>query len=606
MHILLKGECNNNCLFCNVGKGKNTPFFKIKKKIENFNFKENDHRIVFTGAEPTIRKDIFNLLKSVKKRKIDIIQLNTNGKTFSDKEFAKKTIKSGANYFKIPLHASSSQLHDKITQTKDSFSQTIKGIKNLIELGQKNNIVLSIILNKLNFKNLYDTLNLVRELGINKVQLNAVETTKNDLLVPLNILAVFISDVRYEFFFDILIKTKNIPYCLMPEPESFFLKSSKNKNHRHINECKICKYNKICHGLLNNYIKITDISKIKAVPDLPVEVMIEITPKCNFKCKFCFNRVSFAASGHEGKELKGEYIKKIIDNIKKSKVPIVRFTGGEPMLREDIFELIKYAKSKGLKVRLNTNGSLISSYAVAKEMTKYLDYVLFSLHAYDPREDEKITGFKNSLEKKIRAIKWFRKAGVNIIRINTIATLKNINNLEKFYELIKELKIDRWAVNRLIPLSGKVKSWGEKELPLLINKLIKIKKDKFKNKIPTQIHIVNAVPLCATDPIKLNAICSGGRSVDGHERFVIDPRGFAKPIYYLEKNIGNPLDILGCWNHPFMKSMRNYEILPVECKECPFLDKCKGGNRFCAYIENNSYSSKDPLMNYSKIRNYIW
>ncbi|PIY82331.1 MAG: heme biosynthesis protein, partial [Candidatus Omnitrophica bacterium CG_4_10_14_0_8_um_filter_44_12] len=48
----------------------------------------------------------------------------------------------------------------------------------------------------------------------------------------------------------------------------------------------------------------------------------------------------------------------MIDSIKKAKISIVRFTGGEPLLRNDIFELIKYAKSKGLKIRLNTNGSL--------------------------------------------------------------------------------------------------------------------------------------------------------------------------------------------------------------------------------------------------------
>jgi radical SAM protein with 4Fe4S-binding SPASM domain len=334
--------------------------------------------------------------------------------------------------------------------------------------------------------------------------------------------------------------------------------------------------------------------------------MIEVESRCNFDCQFCFNRNSFASRGHGSYLLDIDYIKKVIDNIQKSKIPIVRFTGGEPLLRDDLFDLMRYAKSKGLSVRLNTNGYFIKSYAQVKEMAKYLNYVLFAFHAYNPREDEEITGVKHSFERRIRAVKWFRKAGIKIIRVNTIATKRNIRNLEKFYNLFKGLKVDRWAVNRMIPFSNKDKSWEQEELSFLIRKLIKIKKDKFRNKIPIQIHIVNAVPLCAGDPVKLNAICSGGRSVDGHERFAIDPRRFAKPIYYMEENIGDPLDILSCWNHPFMKSLRNYKLLPNECKECSFLDKCKGGNRFCAYIKNGNYKSKDPLMDYSKIKNYIW
>jgi len=605
MHILLKGKCNNDCVFCNVSKDKKILAFQIKKKINSFDPK-SEEKIVFTGAEPTIRKDIFDLLKCAKKSKARIIQLNTNGRMLSDKKFAQEIVKAGANYFKISLYGHSPQLHDEITQTKDSFKQTIKGIRNLIKLGQKDNIVLSVVLNRLNYKNLPDILELIKRFKIKKIQLNVAKTTRNDLLVPLDVLADYISKARYQFFFDFLIKVKSIPYCLIPEPESLFLKSKRSKDYIYTAECKMCKYNKICSGVLRKYVGVTDISKIKAFPDLPKEVMIEVTPRCNFHCQFCFNRVSFAKEGHLGKELSTTRVKKIIDNVKKSGVSIVRFTGGEPMLRKDIFELIRYAKLKGLKVRLNTNGSLIKSYNMAKEMTKYLDYVLFSLHTCDSKEDEKITGFKHSFEKKIRAIKWFRKAGINIIRINTIATLKNIKNLERFYNLMKELKIDRWAINRLIPVSKKDKLWGKQELPLLIEKLVKIKKDKFENNVPTEIHIVNAVPLCAYDPVKMNAVCSGGRSVDGHERFVIDPRGFAKPIYYMGENIGNPLDILDCWNHSFMKSMRYYKTLPIECKKCPLLEKCKGGNRFCAYMTNGTYQSPDPLMDYSKIRNYIW
>ena len=101
-------------------------------------------------------------------------------------------------------------------------------------------------------------------------------------------------------------------------------------------------------------------------------------------------------------------------------------------------------------------------------------------------------------------------------------------------------------------------------------------------------------------------IALGGISVDGHARFIVDPWGVARPIYYMRKNIGNPLDILACWNHPFMIKMRNYKFLPNDCKKCFFIDKCKGGNRFCAYVAHKKYNSPDPLMDFSRVKNYIW
>lgn len=605
MKIYLTGTCNNNCLFCRESKTGENPTDQIERQIKSFDCCK-DNRIIFTGTEPTTRHDIFDLLMRARNTGAEFIQLNSNGRMFSDVQFAKKIVSTGANYFKISLHGHNPRLHDRITQTNGSFVKTIRGIENLIKLGQGDNIVLLIVVNKFNIKYLYNIVQLAMKLKIKKAQLNIVKTYDNNLWVSLDELSKRITWIRHRYLFDIFIKVKGIPYCLIPSPESLFLKDANMKDYVYLDECKECKYKSVCYGVMKYYIKKGFLPAIKVVPDLPAEVMIEVESECNFKCAFCFNRVSFASHGFDGKRLESSYIKKIIDNIKKANVSTVRFTGGEPMLREDFFELIKYAKSKGLKVRLNTNGSLIESYAMVKEMVKYLDYVLFAMHAYEPKGDERITGFKGSFEKKIRAMKWFKKAGIKILRVNTIASLDNIKKLEKFYKLLKRLKVNRWAVNRLIPVSKKDESWGQEEVDLLIKKLTKIKKDKVKKRIPMWIHIVNAIPLCAGDPVELSAISSGGRAVDGHERFAIDPRKFAKPIYYIDENIGDPLNILECWNHPFMRSMRSYEMLSDECRGCFLLDRCKGGNRFCACIASGSYYAADPLMDHAKIKKYIW
>ena len=502
------------------------------------------------------------------------------------------------------------EIHGRFSRDGKSHKETIGYLKKILRSDDKDKIVIwsdiqtADCIKESNHFRLHGIAKVAKRHGVKKVRFDLINPTRDRLIASLDEVADAVSKVRYVFLFDLLVQVSGMPYCLMPEPEGVIVKSDRIKDFVKLKKCKSCRYFKQCDGILKGYLKNLDEEKI--IPrTLPKEVMVEVTTRCNFRCAFCFNRASFAQLGHgKFKEPSTEYIKKIIDSIVNAKVPIVRFTGGEPLLRADIFELLKYAKNKGLKVRLNTNGSLIKDYATAKELAKYLDYVLFSMHTYDVKKDEKITGHKDSFRKKIRAIGWLKQAGVQTIRVSTIATRDNINNLEKFYKLFKKIKVDKWATNRVIPMPGQKNNWGRKELAPLVNKLVKIRKDIVKHSIPLKVHIVNGVPLCAADPVKMNAVCSGARSVDGHERYAIDPRGFAKPIYYLEKNIGDPLNPLACWNHPFMKILRGYKNLPKECAKCILLEKCKGGNRYCAFSYFGNYYEKDPLMDYEKIKNF--
>lgn len=123
--------------------------------------------------------------------------------------------------------------------------------------------------------------------------------------------------------------------------------------------------------------------KIKTL-DIPREVMIEIEPKCNLNCKFCFNKNSFAEKGRDiENKLTMEFVKKIIDNAFISGIKRIRFTGGEPLLRKDIWELAEYVKSKDMELRLNTNGTLIKNLSIAKKISKYFDNLLLPIQYND-------------------------------------------------------------------------------------------------------------------------------------------------------------------------------------------------------------------------------
>ena len=130
-----------------------------------------------------------------------------------------------------------------------------------------------------------------------------------------------------------------------------------------------------------------------------------------------------------------------------------------------------------------------------------------------------------------------------------------------------------------------------REIKKLINGIIKI-----RNRTGKIVALANALPFCALpDPNKANSAGRGALFDDGHSRMVIDPRGFVKPHYFIDKNVGDPLDMIGAWNHPFMRRMRDLELLPAGCRECNYRFKCRGGSRFEAFNAYGKWDAPDPL-----------
>jgi len=137
-----------------------------------------------------------------------------------------------------------------------------------------------------------------------------------------------------------------------------------------------------------------------------------------------------------------------------------------------------------------------------------------------------------------------------------------------------------------------------KDIELLAKKISYLNK---KTKIRTII--ANSIPFCSIKNVNLmNSICSGALYDDGHKRMVVDPRGFFKPHYFIDRKLGSVDNLLGAWNHPFMKKMRNLEYLPKECGKCNFKYKCRGGSRFEAKLHFRKIDSPDPLANFNNIR----
>lgn len=384
---------------------------------------------------------------------------------------------------------------------------------------------------------------------------------------------------------------KNFPYCIINEysrdhilPRQFL-----KKNGDKIKLCQKCKLNNLCPGFPRGYLNKFRQQEFQPIGDLPAEIMIELTTRCNLNCDFCFN--SKREQDFSEREMTTMQVKKIIQSIKNSGIKIIRFTGGEPLLRSDLVKLAGYAKQRGLEVRLNTNGILVNSDFV-KSISGKIDNVLVSVNSFSETSEKDVTGYLGSLNKKVRAINLFSLAGIPKIRIGTIAFKKNIENFDKLAKLVLNLPIDEWEFYRPITVKDSVGSLLKSDIDSLVEKISKWKKKTNKN-----IIIANAVPFCSSsDPYQANLVSCGALFDDGHNRLVVDSQGYVKPHYFLNKNIGSPLEIDIAWNHHFVKKIRSLDYLPKKCKQCRFLYKCRGGSRHFAKKANGSWFATDPLM----------
>lgn len=150
-------KCNNNCIMCtNVmpykGKEiKNNEIIDIIKKTK-------DNTIIITGGEPTLKKNLIPILKYINLTKPNVnITLITNARFFYYDKVIKHFLKIKKLKIITELYASNEKLHDNITKTKNSFKETFKGIKNLIN--NKIDVELRVVINKLNYK---DTPSLIK------------------------------------------------------------------------------------------------------------------------------------------------------------------------------------------------------------------------------------------------------------------------------------------------------------------------------------------------------------------------------------------------------------------------------------------------------------
>lgn len=271
--------CNNNCLFCVQGDQKkalgNKSVFEIKDLIKEAS--QDCGIIVFTGGEVTIRNDLIELVRYASGFGFQTIQIQSNGRAFVYPDLCRDIIQAGANEFALALHGHIPQLHNFLTQT-ESFHQTVQGIRNLKNLGQK--VLMNTVITKSNYRHLPDITKLLISLEVDHVQFAFVHALGAaalhfDRVVPRMKLAApyVIKSLDIAKHFGKEMVTEAIPYCMLPGYEYCIAEDSmpvmKIFEHNHIIEnftdarlkeskakgpdCSACRYYQRCEGLWKEY-----------------------------------------------------------------------------------------------------------------------------------------------------------------------------------------------------------------------------------------------------------------------------------------------------------------------------------------------------------------
>ncbi|MCU0631379.1 MAG: radical SAM protein [Methanolinea sp.] len=346
-------------------------------------------------------------------------------------------------------------------------------------------------------------------------------------------------------------------------------------------------------------------------------VFWNITNRCNLCCEHCYSR-SDLHSPPEG-ELTTADALGLIDDLAVMGVPLILFTGGEPLIRTDIWELAEHAKEKGIKTALSTNGTLITA-EIAREIRKCgIEYAGISLDGARAETHDLFRNSPGAFERTVAAFERCREAGVRS-GVRVTLTRQNCGELDALIDLSLALGASRFCLYWLVPCGRGIDSYhrlqvGKREVTEALNLLYR----KAQETDPSTMEFltVDAPQDCIyllqsmerdgspdlADAQALLSSMNGGCSA-GDRVANIDPWGNVYPCQFArspEFLIGNIRDrpfssIWGEDTNPVLRQFREKKVhILGKCRDCGYFHLCGGGCRVRAYAETGDLSADDPF-----------
>jgi len=372
--------------------------------------------------------------------------------------------------------------------------------------------------------------------------------------------------------------------------------------------------------------------------NVPVVIVWNFTNKCNLNCLHC-HQDSISYIGQEYNELNTEQGFRVIENMANAGVSVLTFSGGEPLTRSDLFELVQYASSNDLLCTVATNGTLLTHEIADKMITAGVKRIEIGLDGIHPEIHDGFRNTPGAFEKTVEGIKICAENG-NFQEIAVTMTLNklNVNEIPKIIEFAEELGATRFYLNRLIPAGRGARILDQYDVTQQ-EKFAALKSlyEKLSTSI-TQGHGIKVYARGMTYYARYSytrskgKIFTVGETLSGYDnlpefdgsgyelskivhRFAsgfggctagityagLTPQGDLQPCVPTPLTVGNLLedDLENIWvNSKLLNYIRRRNSLKGHCGDCQFNFLC-GGCRFTGFIGSGDWLGPDVSCPYS-------
>jgi radical SAM protein len=344
----------------------------------------------------------------------------------------------------------------------------------------------------------------------------------------------------------------------------------------------------------------------------PFIAIWEVTQACDLACAHC--RASAQPERHP-MELSTEEGKQLIDQIAALEVPVFVLTGGDPIKRPDLFELIAHARTVGVRVSLTPSATpLLTRDVVFRLKEAGLARLAVSMDGASAATHDAFRGLSGSFARTLDAVSWANEAGLPV-QINTTFSRRNIGEIDDIVALVESLEITLWSVFFLVPTGrGKLNDLlSADEFEQVFAKIHQLsKKAKFDIKTTEAQHyrryalqqtVAERKAGIASDVSARveDAIGRAPRGLNDGKGFVfISHTGEVLPSGFLPRSAGSirqqPLAET-YRNSSVFRSLRDTSQLEGKCGACEFKEIC-GGSRARAFALTGNAHAEEPCCSY--------
>ena len=341
----------------------------------------------------------------------------------------------------------------------------------------------------------------------------------------------------------------------------------------------------------------------------------EVTRSCNLACGHC--RASALRGPYEG-ELGTEKCLRLLDEIAAVGKPVIILTGGEPLLRADIYDIAAYGDSLGLRMVLATNGTFVTEDVAKKLIESGIRRVSISIDGHDAGSHDLFRGVPGAFEQALAGIAAMKKAGLEF-QINTTITQANLAQIREIHDLAHRLGAAAHHIFLLVP-TGRAKELAAQEITPLayeetlnwfyeegLDCAIQLKatcaphyyrifhqRQKEQSRATGKPAFVGA----AKGKPSLHSMTRG--CLGGSAFCFISHTGQVQPCGYLELDCGQVTgkSFTEIWNDSVIfRDLRDLGLYEGKCGRCEFLRVC-GGCRARAYETTGDYLAEEPFCIY--------